>query len=250
MGRNNYLWFLLLLVATTVLLAYGVSLGYNFIDALLQRNLVPPELTRGSITTKHWRTRLDWGQMMHAYSIALILQPRVVATTLLCIMCVPLSSGFLIYHAYLLWAGMTTNESGKWAEWKEDIDDGVVFRAALDSLRKEEETVGDEHGEDGENVVHQEDGYLPDEVEPRPWDVDWPPKGSPRWWWNSQQKKRTPKYWYVRTREGDVPMTKNDRGEEFEDERWERVGDLRRDVENVYDLGMWAGLWEVVWHRE
>ena len=35
--------------------------------------------------------------------------------------------GLLAYHCYLIWAGMTTNESQKWADWRDDMVDGVVF---------------------------------------------------------------------------------------------------------------------------
>ncbi|KAI2478336.1 Palmitoyltransferase [Pyrenophora tritici-repentis] len=31
------------------------------------------------------------------------------------------------YHIYLIWAGMTTNESGKWSDWSDDMVEGVVF---------------------------------------------------------------------------------------------------------------------------
>ena len=39
----------------------------------------------------------------------------------------PLALGLFAYHVYLIWAGMTTNESFKWSEWKEDIAEGLVF---------------------------------------------------------------------------------------------------------------------------
>lgn len=185
---------------------------------------------------------------MHAYSIALMLQPAVVATTLLCAMCAPLSTGFLVYHAYLLWAGMTTNESGKWAEWGEDVRDGLVWRARLGTLRKVD-AEGEGEGE-GELPSEANEGWLPEEVEPRPWDVDWPPKGSPGWWHNGQQGRCKAKWWYIRTREGEQPMMKDGEGREVVDGRWERVHSLRKEVTNVYDLGLWANLWEVVWHRE
>lgn len=39
----------------------------------------------------------------------------------------PLPLLLLGYHVYLIWAGMTTNESGKWADLKEDMKDGLVW---------------------------------------------------------------------------------------------------------------------------
>ena len=40
----------------------------------------------------------------------------------------PLAWGLFWYHIYLVWAGMTTNESSKWADWRDDITDGAVFK--------------------------------------------------------------------------------------------------------------------------
>ncbi|KAK1146312.1 hypothetical protein N8T08_003099 [Aspergillus melleus] len=44
-------------------------------------------------------------------------------------MTAPLAAAFLVYHTYLIWAGMTTNESAKWSDWKEDVADGMAFRS-------------------------------------------------------------------------------------------------------------------------
>ncbi|KKK12721.1 essential cytoplasmic protein [Aspergillus ochraceoroseus] len=43
-------------------------------------------------------------------------------------MTAPLAFAFLLYHTYLIWAGMTTNESAKWSDWKEDVADGMAFK--------------------------------------------------------------------------------------------------------------------------
>lgn len=45
----------------------------------------------------------------------------------------PLAWGFFIYHVYLIWAGMTTNESSKWADYRDYIADGLVFRCERDA---------------------------------------------------------------------------------------------------------------------
>ena len=47
---------------------------------------------------------------------------------ILALLTAPLAYGLLFYHIYLIWAGMTTNESFKWATWKDDITDGYVYK--------------------------------------------------------------------------------------------------------------------------
>lgn len=53
--------------------------------------------------------------------------PRIGAVGMLAMLTAPLALGLFIYHVYLVWAGMTTNESFKWLDWKQDIADGLVF---------------------------------------------------------------------------------------------------------------------------
>ena len=128
---------------------------------------------------------------------------------MLALMSCPLSLGFLVYHVYLIWAGMTTNESSKWSDWKEDIADGIVYRAELKSLR---ETYPP----------------LPEDVEPRDEDIKWP-------------KGVRVKWWMVRTRDGKQPVEKVNEEMEEPDERWVRVESIA-EVENLYDLGFWDNL--------
>lgn len=47
---------------------------------------------------------------------------------MLAVLTAPLAWGLFLYHVYLIWAGMTTNESHKWADWRDDIADGIVFK--------------------------------------------------------------------------------------------------------------------------
>lgn len=143
-------------------------------------------------------------------------------------MCIPLALGFLVYHLYLIWAGMTTNESAKWSDWKEDIADGVVFRAEMKKLR---ETYP----------------QLPEDVEPRDGEIEWPAGVRAKWW-------------LVRTRDGKQPTLKIPQGgnggpgteaavEEVPDERWERVDSIA-EVENLYDLGFGDNLWDGLFNRQ
>jgi hypothetical protein len=125
------------------------------------------------------------------------------ATTLLMTMCAPLSAGFLVYHVYLLWIGATTNETSKWADFKEDVADGLVFRAEISELRKAGKGRGrgrrkareraehvqgnDEHRidiDDDADSDDDEEGSLPEYVEPKRGSFNWPPNHhwpSPGW---------------------------------------------------------------------
>ena len=163
---------------------------------------------------------MNWGEYSHAWAWAISVDWQIGAVTLLCALCIPLAAGFLVYHVYLVWAGMTTNESSKWTDWKEDIADDVVFRAEMKTLR---------------------DTYtpLPEDVEPREEDVRWPKGVRARWW-------------LIRTRDGQAPVRKvnvdGKKEEEVPDERWERVHSLA-EVQNVYDLGFWDNLWDGLFNR-
>jgi palmitoyltransferase len=124
---------------------------------------------------------------------------------LLAVMSFPLAVGFLVYHVYLIWAGMTTNESAKWSDWKEDILDGVVYRARVA-------------------------------------EVMWPRAARARWWLVRMNDGRQPT---VKTKvnesRGGAGADEGVDYNEVPDERWERVHSLS-EVENVYDLGFWGNL--------
>jgi hypothetical protein len=206
-----------LLLSMAVLLLYASVLGYGILDSILQARFVPPELTRGSLTAKRWSTRLDWYQYLDAWSLAVALNPRIGATTMLCIMCFPLATAFFLYHIYLLWAGMTTNESAKWSDLREDINDKLVWKARIDTMRFD--------------YPHK----IDDNSNP----------GSKKW-------PNSSDWWIIRTRGGRQPMRKVWAGREDEEEpdhRWHRVRNLKTDVENVYDLGFWGNVKDILFNR-
>src|SRR5271154_793877 len=95
-GRNNYLWFLLLLVATSALLLYGGCLGYQILNTVLQDRFVPPALTRGSLTSKKWSTRFSWSEYFDVWLWVIGTHWPIGATTMLAIMAFPLSTGFFV----------------------------------------------------------------------------------------------------------------------------------------------------------
>jgi hypothetical protein len=312
-GRNNHVYFLLLLVSITVLLAYGSILGFHHLTSILTDRFAPKHLLRGSSSAKAtmltWRARLTWTQLGNAYVYSFSRSPLVGATTLLTLMCTPLAGGFLVYHTYLLWAGATTNETQKWSDFREDVLDGMVWRAKTEDLRS-----GGFYGNQGKYDI------LPSEVEPRWVEVRWPPTEIPRWWpsrwrttkWKANRHQASesnaksrfefrPEYWYTSTSSGRPPTltlrnssstklpaqleptspnskkTKNHdfnnhsssvnrtrhdsvthtvvaqtpQGTVIEDARWElvRKSDLK-ELRNVYDLGFWGNLGDVVFHRD
>lgn len=108
---------------------------------------------------------------------------------------------------------MTTNESAKWADWRDDVADGLVFRAKMVELRPDYPRLGREL-----------------EPEVKAW-----PGGEGIWW-------------VVRTRRGLWPTKEADETQ-VEDMRWERVHNLA-EMENIYDLGFWDILRDITVNRD
>jgi palmitoyltransferase len=124
-GANNYKYFLSLLLAVSVLLIYGTLLGYSLLWQTL-REIVPLDVQAAM---------KSWSMYLHVWSIVITRDPKIGTVTLLMLMTAPLAVAFLAYHTYLIWAGMTTNESAKWSDWKEDVLDGFVFKAKRSEIR-------------------------------------------------------------------------------------------------------------------
>ncbi|KAK5679730.1 palmitoyltransferase swf1 [Elasticomyces elasticus] len=125
--------------------------------------------------------------------------------------------GLLAYHCYLVWAGMTTNESQKWADWRDDMGDGCVFKGSRTQLGVHNRS--QKHGNQG--VADDNPALsigLDDEDEIF---VEWPI--------SSDQV-------VVRTNDGKPPA-----GQEG---LWTRIWSLD-EVENVYDLGGWENFVQV-----
>jgi palmitoyltransferase len=53
------------------------------------------------------------------------------SVTMLTLLTSPLVWGFLIYHLWLIYCGTTTNESLKWSDLQEDMNDGFAFRRKM-----------------------------------------------------------------------------------------------------------------------
>jgi palmitoyltransferase len=130
-----------------------------------------------------------------------------------------LPTGLLLYHLYLIWAGMTTNESAKWTEWKEDMEDGYVFKAKKQHLR--------EHNlARGMNAQASQVGINGN-----------PALSVPDRDYYETRGRDTTDYVLVRTNDGKPP-----RGQE---QLWDRVWSLR-DIDNIYDLGVVENFLEVL----
>lgn len=241
-GRNNYGYFLGLMLSISILLAYGAYLGYQILDTQIQiqvqhRQSSPPTTTNtnsmngintNSIPT-HRSTPLPQPSYTQRWSAMIPQHPLLAAPTLLSLLSFPLAAGLTAYHIYLIWAGMTTNESGKWADLREDIGEGRVWRARLEELKgdfsPERWGEGRQRGREGEGG-------------------DWPLE--PGWVVvRMEEGGRRPR---VRRR-GDVRAREGDPEQWEEDERWMQVRSLSQ-IENIYDLGFWDNLKDVLLNRE
>lgn len=143
---------------------------------------------------------------------------RIGAVGMLALLTAPLGWGLFLYHMYLIWAGMTTNESSKWEDWKDAVHDGLVFRR--------------------EKPAALSTGIVTDqEIEPI---VQWPA-------FSDQQ---------LTTCEEGSPLDGHemDGGTlgkataaslNMRRSRWEKVHSMQ-EVENLYDLGFWDNLRDVL----
>lgn len=136
--------------------------------------------------------------------------------------------GLLAYHCYLIWAGMTTNESQKWADWRDDMADGVVFKASLKALN--------EHNKLRSNTGQQQVNGVPRDSEWQAGDdnpalgVELDHEPYVPWPISSDQV-------IVRTNDGRPPT-----GQEA---LWRRIWSLD-EVHNIYDLGGWDNFMEIL----
>ncbi|KAI9769108.1 MAG: palmitoyltransferase swf1 [Geoglossum simile] len=132
-GQGNNQCFVLFLSSISLLLTYGTCVTYSLLSQLLQDRYIFSNQqhfwTESGIP--HWSTGLNWSDYLALWGWAIIVDVYIGGVGLLCALCMPMAWGFLGYHIYLIWAGMTTNESLKWADWKDDIADGLVFIAEM-----------------------------------------------------------------------------------------------------------------------
>jgi hypothetical protein len=143
-------------------------------------------------------------------------------------MTAPLPLGLLGYHIYLIWAGMTTNETGKWADWRDDMNDGLVFMADV----KPEHVYGTQHSESLDDESALSNGHDSTATPPsKPQEYVYPVRS---------------RQFLVRTNDGQTPRNIHPQMAAFiVEDSWRRCWRLA-DVENIYDQGFWTNLVEVL----
>lgn len=216
LGQGNYRWFLLLLVSLSALEFYGAYLSWYILHPYLQ---TPPG--PAFFSTEHMRHLGD--AVVHAVNVGGL---SIAGVGMLASSTAFLPLGLFAYHCYLIWAGMTTNESQKWADWRDDMADGLVFVSSRRAIRSHtmEQQDSQRRGEgDAATTAHVKLGIelgLMAGAEDDP-DVIWPV--------DSDQI-------VVRTNDGKPP-----KGQES---LWRRIWSLD-EVENIYDLGGWDNFMDV-----
>ncbi|KAF1912101.1 palmitoyltransferase swf1 [Ampelomyces quisqualis] len=237
LGRGNYKWFLALLLSTTVLLAYGAYLAYIALSPLALNHYTKYERfyrsrSQATPTSSTWPSYLAVKcRRFFAYT-AVYLDVgglRAAGVGLLALLTWPLPCALLAYHIYLLWAGMTTNESGKWSDWQDDMAHGVVFlgRRSQHSMR-----------------ANQPRARRPSaSIRPAPSLPDTAPPEEPLTTWPLESR-----HVLIRTASGQPPQTLPRCIKAVaEEDVFERVWSLAA-VENVYDLGFWDNVREALLH--
>ncbi|KAH0545235.1 hypothetical protein FGG08_000689 [Glutinoglossum americanum] len=219
-GQGNNHYFILFLCSIALLLTYGAYATQHLLSQLLQARQESANVfysqyhSRPILGVQHWSTGLSWSDYFSLWGWAIVEDVCVGGVGLLSTLCMPMAWGFLGYHVYLMWAGMTTNESLKWADWRDDIADGLVFMA--------EEGAGE--------VSLVSTGHTERDIEPQ---LTCPAS-------KRQILKRTPNgeppnY----SRSGDKLPYLDLKGEVAL--KWHRVKSLK-EVENNYDRGFWKNV--------
>lgn len=185
------------------MLVYGSYLGYAVL-CQTRDLLLPPGADLRLI-------QKDWTTFFNIWFVVLAADARVGFVFLLAIMTAPLALAFLVYHTYLIWAGMTTNESGKWSDVRDDVSDGFVFRSTKREIYGTTAVGRTSSSWPGhsEQLLRFTDGDQPTECS---FDI------------NGVIQE---------TYAGPV------------DRRWTRVHSMR-EVDNIYDLGFWDNLRDAV----
>lgn len=104
--------------------------------------------------------------------------------SLLCALTTPLIYGLYLYNVYLIYRGLTTNETGKWGDFQLDCDDGYVFRRELGEGRSKDLRVEPEVPDWPKESKHI---YVRTTDEAPPADADIPGEGEWRPVWSLKE---------------------------------------------------------------
>lgn len=216
LGKDNYVYFVGLLLSLASLLTYANYLSYIVLNETLQSESL--RRSGGMDSRRHWSAGRSWSLYFRSWGWAITQDFRIGGVGMLAFMTAPLAWGMLLYHVYLIWAGMTTNESSKWSDWKDDIEDGLVFRlegstGVADTARLDcdSEPLVDWPITSNQSLMKCEDGQPPELNKHRD-------RGSMEISGTSAPQRQP---------------------------RWQRLSSLNQ-VDNVYDLGFWDNLEDVL----
>jgi len=227
-GRGNYRWFLALLLSLGLMEIYGAYLSYWILRPFLTIN-----------PGNGYFGQAYWDDVLRVTVIAINAGGLSIAGVgMLMVATFTLPLGLLAYHCYLIWAGMTTNESSKWADLREDMADGVVFKCSREALRTHNRLrkYGDRNAGygNGSNPGFANgasgSGYANGGSNPALHDWDVADELYVAWPISSDQI-------VVRTMDGRAPT-----GQEA---LWTQVWSLA-DVVNLYDLGGWDNFMQIM----
>lgn len=161
-GLHNYKYFLGLLLSLGVLLVYGAYLAWNLLAV-----------------SRAWDNAA--ASRFQKLTLAIAMNVQIGGVGLLAGLTAPLAWGLLMYHLYLIWAGMTTNETAKWSGLKGDIGDGYAWMGKRRvSERTDADSVKQDLGSSGSDqiVVVMRDERHPSTLriqraDPRSWRELW-----------------------------------------------------------------------------
>ena len=221
----------MLLLSVGVLELYGSWLAWNVLSPKLRERARTGEIATFRDSSS-FRARFVY-LLVEAVSIGGF---SVTGVGLLALLTAPLPLALLAYHMHLIWTGMTTNETVKWSDWREDMADGVVFKARRSEVLAMVATGGftqkpyiNIYGEINATMAPNDRGNLLDGSlnagDPGEVHVDWPIESD---------------QFLVRTANGQPPGTGQSRAD-----IWKRCWRLN-DVDHIYDLGFWDNLWDVL----
>lgn len=126
LGRGNYRWFLALLLSLGILEYYATYLSWWLLRDELHMNSNAP-----IFSSRYVQDAFQvFSKAVQAGGLSIAGVGMLTTAT------AALPLGLLAYHLYLIWAGMTTNESQKWDDLKDDMSDGYAFEASRAEVRK------------------------------------------------------------------------------------------------------------------